>query len=383
MTDRWLLDLLDVLNEVANERFEARTLKPSALKAQILRLSMAYNDRQATPAGEDLEARLLFFTPTDLCKVAYPVAELQKCGHLGKGALRVLDIGAGCGAQTLGLMRQLARAATPSTLAVTAVDTDDRALDLFAGIVRRYSQRSGPTSRIRLTPRRADLRNLAEIPEGPYDLILAGTVFAELPGKQHLTLGQALLDRLDPAGALLIIEPALRMTSRALHELRDALLQRKLAQVFAPCTRRQGGCPALLRADDWCHEARPWQPPQQLIPLVGATGLRKHLLKWSYLTLTKRPENVAGPRTNCARVVSDQLRSKGKREVFVCCENGRFRLSRLDRDRSERNQAIKQIYRGQLVQLQTAPTSKGTDSPQLLRVGRDDCLEVEDPTCLR
>ena len=190
---------------------------------------------------------------------------------------------------------------------------------------------------------------------GGYHLILLGSVLAELPTEEHEPLASTLLRALSADGSLLILEPALRETSRALHSLRDRLLRRGSIQVVAPCTTDRP-CPALERPTDWCHELRSWQPPSRLRQLAAATGLRRRDLKWAYLTLG-RPRSVDGdePRTASAgasplyRVVSSVIRSKGKRELFLCGPDGRSRAVRLDRNASEANAPFAGLGRGMQV----------------------------------
>src|SRR5439155_17805257 len=90
----------------------------------------------------------------------------------------------------------------------------------------------------------------------PADLVVMGTLLNELPAEARLSLVQRALAAVSPDGAVIVIEPALRETSRALHELRDAVLAGGHGFVFAPCTRTCAPCPALADPDDWCHEDR-------------------------------------------------------------------------------------------------------------------------------
>jgi hypothetical protein len=55
------------------------------------------------------------------------------------------------------------------------------------------------------------------------------------PGR--ISLVQRALTALAPGGEPVLIEPALRETSRDLHRVRDHVLGPRRAHVFAPCTR--------------------------------------------------------------------------------------------------------------------------------------------------
>ena len=94
--------------------------------------------------------------------------------------------------------------------------------------------------------------------------------------------------RLKPRGTLLVLEPALRDTSRALLQVRDVLVKAGYP-VRAPCLFR-GDCPALVRETDWCHAEREWQMPQVVEELARSAGLHKESLKMSYLALAPKGE---------------------------------------------------------------------------------------------
>src|SRR5262249_58540554 len=86
----------------------------------------------------------------------------------------------------------------------------------------------------------------AALPEGQFDAITLGHVLNELGrGAAAIPERAALLERaaaqVRPGGSLVVLEPALRDTSRELLQTRDLLVQRGFA-VRAPCLWR-GACP--------------------------------------------------------------------------------------------------------------------------------------------
>ena len=273
-----------------------------------------------TPA--ERAARALFFLPADLCKVHVPLAELAAAGALPTASpLSILDLGCGLGTQSIGALAYLRGAAH-----ITLRDRDPAALALAAILTRAAADHLG--LRCNIDTRTVDLS--APSIQGRYDLILLGTTLNELhlDRRDPIAARGALLctlgGRLSDQGALIVIEPALRDTARALEELREHVD----LTIFAPCTHARR-CPALAEARDFCHEDRPFRAPPRLARLIQASGLREHGLKFSYLTLRRAP----GRRSDGARVVSAPLCSKGKTEWFVCSAEGRVRLRVLDRDR--------------------------------------------------
>jgi ribosomal protein RSM22 (predicted rRNA methylase) len=152
-------------------------------------------------------------------------------------------------------------------------------------------------------------------------------------------------------GALVVLEPGLRATSRVLMAVRDALAARgEKPFVVAPCTRA-GLCPMGER--DWCHSEIRTALPARAAALARAAGLRDDVLTFSYLTLRNEPRTLAALAP--WRVVSGRLASKGKTELVVCGEPGLVRLRRLDREASEPNRRFDALGRGSLCTLDPAP----------------------------
>jgi len=330
---------------------QARTRRYTDVREKLHeRLGGAEGDR-------DLAARALFFTVADAPKIAIPLAELDGRGLLAASNLRVLDVGAGVGAMTLGLLAHRGAGGTR----VTAVDRDARALAIFRRVATRLPD---PPA---LTTVRADLA--APLPDGPFDLVLAGTVMNELAPAARAPLVRALVERLADGGAVILLEPALRETARDLHALRDALVAEGGVHVFAPCTHERP-CPALVDPRDWCHEDRPFQPPPRLAALMRRTGLRDGGLKFAYVTLRRTPDPlvVASPGGRALRVVSGALDSKGVVERILCGDDGRKHLRLLRRERSESFRILDESRRGDVLVedpqgLSPPPTSQAREAP--------------------
>jgi ribosomal protein RSM22 (predicted rRNA methylase) len=121
---------------------------------------------------------------------------------------------------------------------------------------------------------------------GRFDLIVSAHLLNELSEPLDLD-GQARLvagwcrDLLEPDGMCILVEPALRKTSRAFLGVRDRLLAAGL-HVAAPCFF-QGACPALQSAKDWCHDS-------SKVLVVGRSRV-----DFSYLVLLRSPAEPADP----------------------------------------------------------------------------------------
>ena len=116
----------------------------------------------------------------------------------------------------------------------------------------------------------------------------------------------------------------------------------------------RGHAAGRLRADGggWCHEDRPTQLPRRAAQLAAATGLRDAGLKFAYLVLRRERDALVEPPpppVRALRVVSQPLRSKGKRELYGCGERGRVMLRLLRRHRSAANRPFDRALRGDVL----------------------------------
>jgi len=197
-----------------------------------------------------------------------------------------------------------------------------------------------------------------------FDLILAANVLVELPGEaQAGFLERLCAEALAPLGAVVVIEPALRETGRALLQVRDALLARGSLRALAPCFT-QKPCPALENPRDWCTAEKLWQPPPYFSQLAVATGLRAdERLSYAPLVLA-RAAPIGDAET--FRVVGVPPPEKGKRRLFLCNDAGRLPAALLDRDETPANQAFAGLARGDCARL-TGLSLKGDG----MRVGKE------------
>src|SRR3989475_4288143 len=245
-------------------------------------------------------AYLLYFLPVNLAKVA---SLLQEMPALPARPLRILDVGSGPGVgalAVLGHLTQLGVAAHEGS-EVIAVDRSRRALQEAEALWEQVSvtRRDRPFYLFHAVPFDVE-RPGARVPwkAGAFDLVILANSLNELfrsatdPIALRVTLLESLLDALSPDGTCVIVEPALRETTRDLHHVRDRLVSARRATVYSPCLHEQL-CPALARPDDWCHEERHWSPPLMLQAIDREAGFIKDALKFSYLILRKDGLTVA------------------------------------------------------------------------------------------
>jgi len=366
--------VLEAARTVLAERLRARGLSQAAaagqLAAAVRRVSLAYRREEGSLAElmrdrEAIDARLAFFLPRDLQKLVLPLRELAATGALPRAdELRVLDLGAGLGTSSLGAAAFLLGSEHAQRVHVEAIDVDADALAVAVAVGRELTAAHGFALELH-TAARALEHVIGERTNARYDLIVLGLVLNEIEGQEGAAVLATVCQRLAPGGALIVLEPALRETSRALQRTRDALASAGHAPyVFAPCLHARP-CPLLERERDWCHERIQLALPKDAAELARAAGLRDEDLTFSYLTLRNEPGSLAELRTSDAalyRVVGGPLVTKGKRELLVCGSDHARVLRRLDRKASEANRALDHARRGSVLAVEAGEVA-GPDRP--------------------
>jgi ribosomal protein RSM22 (predicted rRNA methylase) len=326
----------DGLDAIARRRFGLGYDDLAAVAERVSALSEHYN-HHATPAtGPDRWlARLLFSFPRDVPKAGAALGAVVRdlpC------PLRMLDIGAGLGAMTVGVTRALRTANPDATVEATWIDIDREAMAI--GIEAAALQ---PGLAVSAPDREAALSER-------YDLVVVGQVLSELdPGTvgredRHAAWIRGLVrHQVVAGGVVLVIEPGLRERTRHLMAIRDRVVARGVP-VRVPCPHDRP-CPMLPNERDWCHQEAAIELPSWLVPLAREAGLRRERLTWASLILGGPPRE---PGWN--RVVSAPLVSKGKREVVICTSAGELeRVARLDRHASPVNAPFEDLERGDRV----------------------------------
>lgn len=332
-----------------------------ALAENVLRLSkLLTSDRENLPVAylKDPNLRnayLRYYLPANMKKVHLALTDLSLHPEwlLSKPALRVLDLGAGPGTALLGLLAFFAQRSQRPVLNCVAVDRVAENLRIAEDLFNSYRTNKKLNATLRTI--RADIESAEHLTNDTFDLVIFSNILNELfpfdedriarrIGIVHTVLGL----NLAPDGACVIIEPALRETSREMLEVRDGLAGEGF-YVFSPCLTSTR-CPAMENQRDWCHEDIPWEPPALIKEIDKLTGLRKDALKFSYVVLRKDSRSLSdmfGP--DSFRVVSEPLATKGKLEFYLCGLHGRKLVTRLDKDRSALNVYFEKLNRGAIV----------------------------------
>jgi len=358
-----------------------RDLQGDALAQAVLNLSRLFTTGRATLSPGYLDdpahaaAYRSYFLPVNLSKVQVLLDELPDDSGTERPdrPMSVLDLGCGPGTGALALLDWLWHRSPEraKSVSVLAADTSQVALRDTKSLWEAYCHEVG-IARTGLRsvegnlehPLKGDLGKQI-VRGGPYDLMIMANCLNELfpaaadPPAERATVVSQLLPFLAPHGTIMIVEPALRQTARALHHMRNHLLKQGLCTVYSPCLH-EGACPALDHPDDWCHEERPWQTPPAIAAIDRQVGFIKDALKFSYLLLRTDGRTIVtrGPET--FRVVSELRELKGDARAWLCNELGRSEVGRLDRAASATNAMWEASQRGSIICIDNLKRKEGS-----------------------
>lgn len=354
--DAWIPRLLSVWRAARRtpQRKEPRpppdALLPDELRevaAAVTRLSTGLTRERELVGARYLDdprllgAYLLFYWPTSWLQARGVLSELPRRPR------SVLDLGSGPG--------PMAFAALDAGAAeVIAADRSSKALATARELAREAGE---PLATREWNP--TQRRPLAELAAGrKLDVVLMGHALNELfrapdagaTDARRAELLEEALALLSPGGSLVVVEPALRDTSRALLRVRDLLVARGHA-VRAPCLFR-GACPALAKETDWCHAERPVEPPPLVAQIARAAGLRREAVKMSYLVVAPKGEGWAEPPPGrLFRIVSEPLPGKGRLRYMGCGPEGRMGLALQEKHVTEANRRFERLLRGDVIEV--------------------------------
>lgn len=390
-------EILSALAQVSSER----SLQGTALAQAVVNLSRLFTTARAALQSRYLDdpahaaAYASYFLPVNLSKVQVLLDELPSCSEreTPDRPMAVLDLGCGPGTGSVALLDWLWHRSPERAKSVSVLATDGSLAPLqdTKRLWDAYCREVGISSEgLRCVvgnlehPLKGDLGKQI-VRGGPYDLIIMANCLNEMfpvsvdPPAERATVVAQLLPFLAPQGTIMIVEPALRQTARALHEVRNHLLKQGVCTVYSPCLQ-EGACPALDRPDDWCHEERPWQTPPAIAEIDREVGFIKDALKFSYLLLRTDGRTIVPRSPQTFRVVSELRELKGEKRAWLCNETGRPEVGRLDRKASLQNAALDSWHRGAIVQIEriVRKEREGKVSP-VGRIESDVAVEIIRP----
>jgi len=295
------------------------------------------------PSARD--AYFAYFSTVNALKLIRPLTELRQSGFFERDIVRVLDLGCGTGTVFTGLAAWIDQEGIDSSsVAYHGADIVRENLKFTAHLRDCLEE----ISDIRFQGFYTSALDITEPPalQSSYDLIVLMNVLNEIPESKRHALLPWLESHLSENGAVLMLDPALKDTSRDLLRLRNFMCANGWT-VYSPC-HRQADCPALRNAKDWCHAEDDWLRPKYIEQIDKEVGLVKLSLKYSYFLMNRSGATLASsiaPGAEVYRSVSETFHEKGRTRAWLCGESGRDQYLFNHRDKTQDNRAIQKLER--------------------------------------
>ncbi len=314
-------------------------------------------------------AYFLYFMPSNLYRVASVWAELARLGYRWPHKqMRAIEFGAGPASGACGIAagEKHAPVGLPKDGNWALIERDRAMLELGSRWAENYFQSQGQEWTTRNFHRTLDLSQPLLPPSAPSFHLWVMSYFLNESPLPAEDLARNLIKgwekHLEEDGIAIIIEPALRLQSRRLLELRKALLAEReksapWLQILLPCLGHQA-CGALAAGDDWCHEEVSWWRPPYFRVIDDLAHLDRKTLPFSYLVVTRsrRPREEIlpalkdSPESRRYRLVSPAHGEGKELEFFLCGQDGkrraRYRPNRVARP--EGGYDVEELGRGDI-----------------------------------
>ena len=148
-------------------------------------------------------------------------------------------------------------------------------------------------------------------------------------------------ENLEENSLIIWIEPALKIQSRRLLEVRQEILKQKGddLKLLLPCIGEQA-CGALAEPEDWCHEEVSWWRAPYYKQIDDLAKLDRKTLPFSYLVFVKGKQSLPEilPKLQQAksihRLVSPAHKIGKEQEFFLCGQDGKFRARNVSKKKT-------------------------------------------------
>lgn len=210
---------------------------------------------------------IFYFHISSLMRTYHVIDRIVKSGVWPENARTFMDLGCGSGGSlwALGMHRHLNQLPIDC---VYGVDQDQNVLHDAKKLWSRLTGKFNIQAPELVTYKR-DLLNIQKLETDEFyhkvDVVFCSNVlneFSKMSEASKLSLFKTIaLHMLKKGGLLVIIEPALSISTRSLMELRDLFLENIAADVPLPCGH-QSACPMLKNPKEWCHFELEWEPPK-------------------------------------------------------------------------------------------------------------------------
>jgi hypothetical protein len=289
-------------------------------------------------------AYLLYFYPLHAFKFFSILAPFVKPLIPSQKKLKVLDLGAGPGTASMGMIHSFIHSDQKvPPLELHWIDQNSKIMEhgkllmerFYAEMPERFE--AAPEIHLHRGDAFGKMKTLPQV-----DWILSGHFLNE----ESENSDQSLMKLLETTKAkhLLCVEPAVRSQAQGLSHFRNLMMESNSGwHSLSPCLHDKS-CP-LTTGRDWCHSSQPIEIPGfWFLRFSEWIGSQRAFLKHSHLLLSKDPKGVdAQMRKSMLRVVSDPIEIGKNKWKILLCQPERTQSQVMESARRPR------IHRGDLV----------------------------------
>lgn len=236
--------------------------------------------------------------------------------------LKILDLGSGTGAVTLGLLSMFSKSPLSDiSLEITAIDCCTEALDRQKDIINKAGYNLNQVQHQILDIRKTD--DCLELSRtwSPYDFIFITNCLTEIPHDDAINLVKSLPDLLADKGALIVAEAQRNYTKSLIKSLTTNVRDKGLS-VYYPCPTNN--CPY----SSWCWV---WRYHEYDVPDIRVNGKElqenpKAELVANWLIVTNQGVSIYDPfRANRPDLIWGPVSKETDNDRSICCGNLSFK----------------------------------------------------------
>ena len=304
------------------------------------------NETHYSLNSEMTGAYAAYYLPANALKIYFVLEEMRRLGLPLEKELRVVDFGAGPGSVLCGTAFWAKE--NRSKIQYSAWEQSKNFVQLGEQVSSELRKNFPVTAEWSLAK-----RSPFEFLKGrePHVVVFQNSVHEIFPDEaernRELEKILSLLKRLGGPRYLILIEPALRDSTRDLLRTREALIDGKKAKVWLPCLDNRP-CGALASPNDWCHEEIAVEFPEWFNKFGSSAGLKKESLLFSYSVLAHTELEVPDWHADGLRMVSQRLERKGQTECFLCTQRGKLKVRVQLSKTTDENRQLLEWVRGDL-----------------------------------
>src|SRR3989338_2789586 len=185
-------------------------------------------------------AYILYFLPSNIYKIHLPLKELSLHPKkiLSKKELKILDLGSGPGTTILGILDFFSNQKKRPSLEFTAIDSVAENLSIAKDLFKLFTENINIDASLKTF--KINIEKAGTIPQDTYDIIILSNILNELFYADNKRIAErvsflnTVIDKfLTPDGSCIIIEPALRETTRGMLDIRDSLMKNGF-KIYSP-----------------------------------------------------------------------------------------------------------------------------------------------------